>query len=186
MNRIKELRELKGLKQKEFAQYLGVSKRTFQNWEYGDSPIPSDCLEKMSERFNVSVDYLLGLNDYHHEEDPDIQVLTGLSQESIDVLRRHAKDGSDEHLEGFIEAINFFLEEMDAELKNGKREDEIPHLLDEIYHFICGNHGVYFREERLQYQEKEDEVHAFYRLRSIETSLINRRNAYYKERKENQ
>lgn len=37
MNRMKELRELSGLTQKEFSEKFRIPKRSLENWEYGKS-----------------------------------------------------------------------------------------------------------------------------------------------------
>lgn len=48
-----------GMSLDEFAQALGVSRKTIYNWmERGN--IPQSQLEKMSELFGCSIDYLLG------------------------------------------------------------------------------------------------------------------------------
>lgn len=58
MNRLKQLRKLKGITQAEFADLMGVSKRTVANWEkYGFSS--ADKLEKLARYFDVSISYLL-------------------------------------------------------------------------------------------------------------------------------
>ena len=58
MNRLKQLRESKGITQAEFADLMGVSKRAVANWEkYGFSS--ADKLEKLARYFGVSISYLL-------------------------------------------------------------------------------------------------------------------------------
>lgn len=58
MNRIKKLRESRGITQAEFADLMGVSKRAVANWEkYGFSS--ADKLEKLARYFDVSISYLL-------------------------------------------------------------------------------------------------------------------------------
>lgn len=43
----------------EMAKELGVSRKTIYNWEQAGN-IPQSALEKMSEIFECSIDYLLG------------------------------------------------------------------------------------------------------------------------------
>lgn len=58
MNRLKQLRESRGITQAEFAELMGVSKRAVANWEkYGFSS--ADKLEKLARYFDVSISYLL-------------------------------------------------------------------------------------------------------------------------------
>ncbi len=59
--KIRDLREDHDLKQREIAQYLNCSQRAYSNYELGQRDIPTDVLIKLSEYYNVSVDYLLGL-----------------------------------------------------------------------------------------------------------------------------
>ena len=63
MNRIKELRELKNIKQSDFARELNVSQGTLSNWERGVHDPDTDSLLKISEFFNISVDYILGKSE---------------------------------------------------------------------------------------------------------------------------
>lgn len=58
--RIKELRQLRGLNQVELAQKLGVSKQSVSNWENDNIQPSIDMLIKISHFFSVSTDYLLG------------------------------------------------------------------------------------------------------------------------------
>lgn len=42
---------------------LGISQTTYNSYVQGDTAIPSNTLLKLSEMFDCSVDYLLGLTD---------------------------------------------------------------------------------------------------------------------------
>ena len=58
MNRLKQLRESRGMTQQELADLIGVTERTVIHWEkYGFSS--ADKLEKLAGAFGVSVSYLL-------------------------------------------------------------------------------------------------------------------------------
>lgn len=59
--RIRDLREDRDLKQKQLAEYLYCSQQVYSNYELGQRDIPTDILIKLSNFYNVSVDYLLGL-----------------------------------------------------------------------------------------------------------------------------
>ena len=45
------------------ANYLGISKKTLSNYVNGDAYIPLNHLNKLSNLFDVSIDYLLGLTE---------------------------------------------------------------------------------------------------------------------------
>jgi len=63
MNRIKQLRISKGVKQITFANDMGVAQSAISQWENGKSLPAPDKLKKISEYFNVSMEYLLGDED---------------------------------------------------------------------------------------------------------------------------
>ena len=67
-NRIKQLREEKGLKQEELAKVLSVAPSTIGMYER-DEREPNDSITlKLAEYFEVSTDYLLGKTDIRNIE----------------------------------------------------------------------------------------------------------------------
>ena len=61
--RIKELRKEFGLSQVDLASRLEVTKQTISNWENENIQPSIDMLVGLSNVFNVTTDYLLGLDD---------------------------------------------------------------------------------------------------------------------------
>ena len=61
--RLKELREERGLTQKEVASALKIHSVTYLHYEKGQREPPLSLLADMSKFFDESVDYLLGLED---------------------------------------------------------------------------------------------------------------------------
>ena len=59
-NRIRQLRQRNSMKQSELACFLGVSQGTLSNWERGEYEPDNKTLVKLSHKFNVTTDYLLG------------------------------------------------------------------------------------------------------------------------------
>lgn len=59
--RLRDLRKGCALRQRDLAEYLKCSQRVYSNYELGQRDIPTDVLIKLSDFYNVSVDYLLGL-----------------------------------------------------------------------------------------------------------------------------
>lgn len=59
-NRIRELRTERGISQKELAEYLGVRQNTLSTWETGRYEPDNEMLQRISQYFNVSIDYLVG------------------------------------------------------------------------------------------------------------------------------
>ena len=58
--RLKELRESKGLTQKEVAEIIGYSEVSYARYEKGEREPDISTLCKLAEYFNVTVDYLIG------------------------------------------------------------------------------------------------------------------------------
>ena len=61
--RLKELREESNLTQKTFANKLNISKSAVSAWEIGRNQPSYDLLIEIAKFFNVSTDYLLGIED---------------------------------------------------------------------------------------------------------------------------
>lgn len=62
-SRIKILREKRGLIQAILATELGITQQTLSKYEKDVTIIKVDILKRLSEYFNVTTDYLLGLSD---------------------------------------------------------------------------------------------------------------------------
>ena len=62
-SRIKELRKEFGLSQVELAIRMEVTKQTISNWENENIQPSVDMLVGLANVFNVTTDYLLGLDD---------------------------------------------------------------------------------------------------------------------------
>lgn len=61
--RIKELRESKGLTQREIADAIFCSQQVYSNYELGQRDIPTEVLISLAEYFDVSIDYILGITN---------------------------------------------------------------------------------------------------------------------------
>ena len=59
-NRLKELRDQKGLYQKDIASFLNVAVSTYSYWENGTYEPDQTSLSKLADFFGVTTDYLLG------------------------------------------------------------------------------------------------------------------------------
>lgn len=62
-DKLKEIRERSKMNKKEFATFLKIKYTTYNNYETGAREPSSDFLILISERFDVSIDYMLGLKD---------------------------------------------------------------------------------------------------------------------------
>ncbi len=61
--RIHDLRVDNDLKQKDIAKFLKVNVNTYPHWESGMYEMPIEIVDKLSEFYNCSVDYLTGLSN---------------------------------------------------------------------------------------------------------------------------
>ncbi len=59
--RIRDLREDNDLTQNDIANYLKVYRSTYAKWEDGTNKIPLEKLDMLSIKYNVSIDYLIGI-----------------------------------------------------------------------------------------------------------------------------
>lgn len=64
--RIRILRQARGLSQVELAKILGVTKQSVSNWENDNIQPSIDMLKRIAQVFSVSTDYLLGLDMGEH------------------------------------------------------------------------------------------------------------------------
>lgn len=62
-NRLKEVRLSTGMTQEDFAESVGVSKTTYNNYETGRREPRSDFWMAVSDKYNITVDYLIGRSD---------------------------------------------------------------------------------------------------------------------------
>jgi transcriptional regulator with XRE-family HTH domain len=64
MNRLKSLREEKGMKQSELGKLLNVKDAAISKYESGKVPLTGDTLLQLSKIFDVPIDYILGNEKY--------------------------------------------------------------------------------------------------------------------------
>lgn len=62
-NRLREIREDKDMNQTKLAKIIGMSQTGYSAYEIGLCDIPTKVLKKLSNYYNVSIDYLLYMTD---------------------------------------------------------------------------------------------------------------------------
>ena len=88
--RLKELRLEKGLRQKDVAEKIGVCTASYgfyENWINKPDP---ETLIKLADLYDVSIDYLLGLEDDFGQRQPRNDVV-GLSAEEWQLVEDYRK-----------------------------------------------------------------------------------------------
>ena len=84
MNKIKNLRESKGLSQDRLSQELGINLRTLQGWENGETAIRSKNINRIADYFNVTVPELLGYEDFYKIEREALESSSDISEKLND------------------------------------------------------------------------------------------------------
>lgn len=64
MLKIKEFRIKKGINQKTLGEILNIGKGSISNWEVGRTEPSLECLIKLADYFQCTIDELLGREDY--------------------------------------------------------------------------------------------------------------------------
>lgn len=106
---IKELRKSYGLTQTDLGNVLNCDRFRIADIERGKTQPNIQDIKKLSQHFNVSADYLLGLREYPTKNE-DIQMIcdyTGLSEDSVKELNNTF--GSNANIEVFAEDIGNLL-----------------------------------------------------------------------------
>lgn len=80
--RLRELREKKQVSQDDVSKFLGVERTTYTSYESGRSR-PVRVLNKLTEYYNVSIDYLLGLADSPLPKEVNINTLSDTEKQLI-------------------------------------------------------------------------------------------------------
>lgn len=90
--KVKKLREARGISQKDFAKMLRVSPSRLSNWENGYNKIPLEYIPEIAAELGGSVDALLGINFNGNGYDDLIFLYMRLNEEGRAALRRYAAD----------------------------------------------------------------------------------------------
>ncbi|HEM3523523.1 TPA: helix-turn-helix transcriptional regulator [Streptococcus suis] len=103
--RLKQLRLEAGLTQKQMAEYLNTSQPAYQNWEKGIRNPGKESIEKLTNFFNVSSDYLLGNSDIRNPEEE-------IDLDDFELLYRNTSKGlsTEEKNQLASDLKNFLLE----------------------------------------------------------------------------
>lgn len=103
--RLSQLREKKGLNQKEAAVALNIQYATYNKYETGSSKPTYETLIEIARFYGCTTDYLLGVSSAASPDHADIAARTGLRGEAIKCLEEMHSDA----LQGYrpiIRAIN--------------------------------------------------------------------------------
>ena len=103
MNRIKELRKAKNMKQVELANAISVSQAALSGYETGKYEPDFDTLQRIAEFFHVSIDYILGRD----EKKPVAETDNGREREFVQLFEKLTPEQQDmvlAQLKGVVES----------------------------------------------------------------------------------
>ena len=99
--RLKKLRAEKGVVQKDVANYLNITTSAYGFYEQGKRVPDTEIMIKLSDYFNVSLDYLLGKTDIrNYTDDPSITIALHSDTDYDDLPDEAIKE-----INGFIDYI---------------------------------------------------------------------------------
>lgn len=136
LNQLIALRNEKKLNQETIADIIGIARETYGKYEKGSSVVPSDILEKISDYFGVSTDYILGRTKYKTASNDLIGNLTGLNDSAVKVLVNDHSKKNQTGIGHIVDCINFLL----------SNEDGIE-LIDDIFNYLFGNYVMTVNDE---------------------------------------
>ena len=118
-DKLREVRERTGMNKKEFAEYIGIKYTTYNNYETGAREPDSEFLIRFSKKFNVSTDFLLGLQE--DKEIPYSYELKASEYEHIEKYRSLDPHGQ--------QTVDYILDrELDRTTQAKESADTIEHL----------------------------------------------------------
>lgn len=90
--RLKQLREEKGITQQELAQTLNIGRASISNYELGTRTPDIEILSKLADYFGVTTDYLIGKSDFRTNIDDEIEIKNQelkVLQEKIEQVKKY-------------------------------------------------------------------------------------------------
>ena len=137
-NRLKKLRNEKGLSTDKVANDLGVQRKTLKNWENGEtSPKLNDAI-MLADYYGVSLEYIAMRDSYKSYETRSICETTGLSERSAQLFIDYKK--RDEKVKAWEkelpqEASLHMRTRFDIE----KRYSHVPHYLIDVIEVLLSS-----------------------------------------------
>ena len=102
--RLFDLREYKDLSQIKLADYLGITQQTYSLWEKGTKIIPLKHLNNLSNFYEISMDYIVGLTD--EKNNSSIIKLTELNKNEIGSRIKKIRENNNLTLRDLAKELN--------------------------------------------------------------------------------
>lgn len=88
--KLRQLREKKGISQKELGNFLNLSQRAISRYESGEAEPDLATVRKISQFFDVTIDFLLG------EDDSNIILITRKDLDAMKEVERHLNEAMEQ------------------------------------------------------------------------------------------
>lgn len=111
MNNLKKLRKIKGLTQTEVAQFIGITQNSYSYWENDKVKIDNASIIKLADFFGVTVDFLLGREEFSSTEkagglsETRRMVVNPIEEDLIFAFRQFAKTHSEDAQRAIVTMI---------------------------------------------------------------------------------
>ena len=87
MNKIRQLRKARKLRQADVARETCIDQKTLSNYEIGKTNPDSYAITQLSEFFGVTADYLLGLTEYNFNDTNALLDEIDQMQKKLEVMK---------------------------------------------------------------------------------------------------
>lgn len=135
-DRLKHLREARGLSAAQLAAQFSKSESAIRMWELGRSKPDVDTLISLASFFSCSIDYIVGISNSRNQQESDLVIQH--NNEINDLI----KSLSEESLLAFLECVKVILEAfycIDTAPQHLSTEDRMPNDVRALYKDIIKN-----------------------------------------------
>lgn len=146
---LRALRLSKGLTQAQFGKSVGIAKTTYNNYETGEREPKSDFWISVAQKYNVSIDYLMGFTD---DSTPAHKNAPSISEEAHKVAKQY--DKLDRVGKGAVKSLVEYFDKKQIEPESIKPKTKIIPMFGNS--FAAGPAEPIFREDTENYEVPED------------------------------
>ncbi|MDW7614283.1 helix-turn-helix transcriptional regulator [Peribacillus simplex] len=106
-DRLKKLRSVRGLSQEELSKQLGLTRGTYAHYEINKRQPDYETLKKISDFFDVSIDYLITGNEFSNSSD---EMWKEFLDPKTQIFFKDLKNAPEEKIEELIRFWEFIKE----------------------------------------------------------------------------
>lgn len=105
VQRLKRLRAELGMTQKQLSDTLGCSAASVAHWESGTRTPSIDFIIILANLFDCSLEYIMGVSDYRHENEAIKYLLTQMVETGLVTPDGYIKQSTVDRFIGYIKAL---------------------------------------------------------------------------------